>query len=66
MRTDSSLLKFYLFALVFSCILPFLVEFPKLRVGERGFFERLLAKITWGGRIFPLSLEEKQEILPFS
>jgi hypothetical protein len=62
----SSLLKFYLFALVFSCILPFLVEFPKLRVGERGFFERLLAKITWGGRIFLLSLEEKQEILPFS
>jgi hypothetical protein len=42
--------KFYLFALVFRCILPFLVEFPKLRVGERGFLARLLAKITRRGR----------------
>jgi hypothetical protein len=30
--------KCYLFALVFSYILPFLVEFPKLGVGERGAF----------------------------
>jgi hypothetical protein len=43
-----------------------LIEFPKLGVGKRGFFKCLLAKIIWGRRIFPLSLEEKQEILPFS
>jgi hypothetical protein len=63
---SSLLWKFYLFVIVFSCILPILVEFPKLRVGERGFFAPLLAKITWGGRISSLSLKEMQEILPFS
>ncbi len=33
-----SLWKFYLFALVFSCSLPFLVEFPKLPSGREGLF----------------------------
>ncbi len=31
-------------------------------VGERGFFARLLAKITWGGRIFPLSYVVEKQI----
>ncbi len=64
--STSSLRKFYLFALVFSCILPFLVDFPNLRVGERGFLALLLDKISRHGRIIPHSFKEKQEILPFS
>ena len=55
MRTDTSLRKFYLSPLIFTFILPFLVEFPELRVGERGFSARLPAKIAWVGRIFSVS-----------
>jgi hypothetical protein len=45
--------SFYLFALVF--------RFPKLHVGDRGFWARTLVKITQRGRIFSFSLKETQE-----
>ena len=61
----SSLWKFYLFALAFSRILSFLVEFLELCLGEKSFFAHILAKIARLSRISSHSSKEKQGILPF-
>ncbi len=67
MRTDDNFLrKFYFLVLIFSCMLPFLIEFPKLCVGERGFLLCHLDKLHSVVEKSLSSVKENEEILPFS